>query len=44
MLRQFIQECLLFRSDETMHKIFGALCWLSISLFVYAVANLIATW
>jgi hypothetical protein len=44
MLKQFIQECLLFRSDEKMHKVFGAVCWLSILLFVYAVTNLITTW
>lgn len=44
MLKQFIVQCLFFQSEEKMHKIFGALSWFSISLFVYAVVNLVQNW
>ncbi|MBT1696321.1 hypothetical protein KK083_05505 [Fulvivirgaceae bacterium PWU4] len=44
MVKQFIVQCLFFQSDEKMHKLFGALSWLSIMLFIYAVVNLLQTW
>lgn len=44
MVKQFIIQCLFFQSEEKMHKVFGALCWFSIFLFVYAVINLYNTW
>jgi hypothetical protein len=44
MFKQFIVQCLFFQSEEKLHKLFGALCWLSIFLFIYALINLLKTW
>jgi hypothetical protein len=44
MVKQFILQCLFFQSEEKIHKLFGALTWLSILLFLYAVVNLWRTW
>jgi hypothetical protein len=44
MLKQFIVQCLLFQSEEKIHKLFGALSWMSILLFFYAAINLWNTW
>lgn len=44
MVKQFIVQCLFFRSEERLHKVFGALTWASILLFVYAIVNLWRSW
>ncbi len=44
MIRQFIVQCLFFKSTESIHWAIGILLWISIFLFIYAVVNGVKTW
>jgi hypothetical protein len=38
---EFIQQCLLFKSNEMANRIFGVLAWASIGVLVFVLSQLI---
>ena len=41
MLKLFIKECLFFRSDEILNRVFGIVGWASIAMLLYAIGMLV---